>query len=95
MTNAIVIECYQVGRGIARDYYNFIETSNVKQWSDIPPPARVRLNGHNINDVHKALFEVDNVNNLLFYLNVFLAKSYCNLAVTFAQTLCFIYWRSK
>ena len=53
---------------MASDYYNVIKTSNVKQWLDIPPPPRVRLNYHNINVVHKALFEVHNTSDLLFYL---------------------------
>ena len=56
---------------MASDCYNVIKTSNVKQWLDIPPPPRVRLNYHNINVVHKALFEEHNTSDLLFYLIYF------------------------
>ena len=57
---------YQVGYEMACDYYNVTKTSNVKQWSNIPPPPRAQLNDHNINNIHKALFEVHIISDLLF-----------------------------
>ena len=35
LSNAVVIENYQVGHQMAHDYYNIIKASNVKQWSNI------------------------------------------------------------
>ena len=85
LSNAAVIENCQVGHGIANYYYDVIKTSNVKQWSNIPPPPRVRLNNHNINDVHKALFEVHIISDLLFYIiNMHFCQTTLNTVVTFA-----------
>ena len=77
---------------MAHDYYNVNKTSNVKQWSNIPPPPRARLNDHNINNIHKALFEVYIISDLLFYIiNMYFSQTTCNTVVTFAQSLSFIY----
>ena len=60
LSNAAVIENYQVGHGMARDYYNILKPAR----SNIPPPPRVRVHDHNINDVHKVLFEVHIISDL-------------------------------
>ena len=58
---------------MAHDYY-VIKASNVKQWSNIPPPTRVQLNDRNINDVCKALFEVHIISDLLFYIIMYFSQ---------------------
>ena len=96
MSNAAVIENYQVGHRIAHDYYNITEASNVKQWSNIPSPPRVQLNDHAINDVHKALLELHIISYLLFnIISMYFSQRTCNFIVTFAQILSFIYWHNN
>ena len=58
ISNAAVLEFYNNGHGMVKDYHTVLKKSGIKALANLPPPPKVRLNDHNITDVQRTLLEV-------------------------------------
>ena len=58
ISNAAVLEFYNNGHGMVKDYHTVLKKSSIKALANLPPPPEVRLNDHNIADVQHMLLEV-------------------------------------
>ena len=58
ISNAAVLEFYNNGHGMIKDYHTVLKKSGIKALANLPPPSKVRLNDHNVTDVQRTLLEV-------------------------------------
>ena len=58
VSNAAVLEFYNNGHGMVKDYHTVLKKSGIKALANLPPPPKVRLNDHNTTDVQRTLLEV-------------------------------------
>ena len=58
ISNAAVLEFYNNGHGMVKDYHTVLKKSGIKALANLPPTPKVRLNDRNITDVQHVLLEV-------------------------------------
>ena len=58
VSNAAVLEFYNNGHGMVKDYHTVLKKSGIKALANLPPPPKVRLNDRNTTDVQRTLLEV-------------------------------------
>ena len=58
ISNAAVLEFYNNGHGMVKDYHTVLKKSGIKVLANLPPPMKVRLNDHNITNIQRMLLEV-------------------------------------
>ena len=58
ISNAAVLEFYNNGHGMIKDYHTVLKKSGINALANLPPPSKVRLNDHNVTDVQRTLLEV-------------------------------------
>ena len=50
VSKAAVLEFYNNGHGMVKDYHTVLKKSSIKTLANLPPPLKIRLNDHNMTD---------------------------------------------